>query len=98
MTLFVPRKKDPRKPIKDPFHFYRITTLHDDTGVGGNTGPKLSSLLTDGAGNGGTLHLTLGVDDLEKAVVSLVPFANVLPTAWACSSASGPFSPAIAPP
>jgi len=27
-------------------------------------GPQLSSLLTDGAGNGGALHLTLGVDDL----------------------------------
>ena len=39
-------------------------SLHDNTGVGGNTGPKLSSLLTDGTGNGGTLHLTLVVDDL----------------------------------
>lgn len=38
--------------------------LHDNTGVGGDTGPKLSSLLTDGAGDGGALHLTLGVDDL----------------------------------
>ena len=83
MTLFVPRKKDPRKPIKDPFHFYRITTLHDDTGVGGNTGPKLSSLLTDGAGNGGTLHLTLGVDDLEKANVSRVRIVEMLPTSLA---------------
>lgn len=39
-------------------------SLHDDTGVGGNTGPKLSSLLTDRTGDGGSLHLTLGVDDL----------------------------------
>ena len=27
--------------------------------------PKLSSLFTDGAGNSGTLHFTLGVDDLN---------------------------------
>lgn len=40
-------------------------SLHDDTGVGGDTGPELSSLLTDRAGNGGSLHLTLGVDDLD---------------------------------
>jgi hypothetical protein len=39
-------------------------SLHDNTGVGGNTGPQLSSLLTDGTGDGGTLHLTLVVDDL----------------------------------
>jgi hypothetical protein len=38
--------------------------LHDDTGVAGNTGPELSSLLTDRASDGGALHLTLGVDDL----------------------------------
>ena len=46
--------------------FIRVSlSLHDDTGVGGDTGPELSSLLTDGAGDGGSLHLTLGVDDLE---------------------------------
>jgi len=28
-------------------------------------GPKLSGLLTDGASDGRTLHLTLGVDDLR---------------------------------
>lgn len=38
--------------------------LHHDTGVGGNTGPQLSSLLSDGAGDGRALHLTLGVDNL----------------------------------
>ena len=43
-----------------------LLSLHDDTGVGGNTGPKLSSLLTDGTSDGGSLHLTLGVDDLSK--------------------------------
>jgi hypothetical protein len=32
----------------------------------GNTyRPELSSLLTDGASDGRTLHLTLGVDDLR---------------------------------
>jgi len=38
-------------------------SLHDDTGVGGDTGPQLSSLLGDGASDGRSLHLTLGVDD-----------------------------------
>ena len=33
----------------------------------GNTyGPQLSSLLSNGASDGGTLHLTLGVDDLYR--------------------------------
>lgn len=31
-------------------------------------GPKLSSLLGDGASNGGALHLTLGVDNLREAI------------------------------
>lgn len=39
--------------------------LHDDTRVGSDTGPQLSSLLADGAGDGRALHLTLGVDDLH---------------------------------
>lgn len=47
-------------------------SLHDDTGVGGDTGPELSSLLTDRAGNGGSLHLTLGVDDLKEWVSKLI--------------------------
>lgn len=46
------------------FYSVSLLSLHDDTGVGGNTGPELSSLLTDRAGDGGSLHLTLGVDDL----------------------------------
>jgi len=37
--------------------------LNDGTGAGGDTGPQISALLTDGAGNGRALHLTLGVDD-----------------------------------
>lgn len=50
--------------------FYSVSlSLHDDTGVGGDTGPELSSLLTDGTGDGGSLHLTLGVDDLQTELV-----------------------------
>jgi hypothetical protein len=49
----------------------QASTLHDDTGVAGNTGPQLSSLLTDGAGNGGALHLTLGVDDNTGVVLEV---------------------------
>lgn len=37
--------------------------LHDDARVGGDTGPQLGGLLADGAGDGGALHLALGVDD-----------------------------------
>lgn len=59
----------------DPFF------LHDDTGVGSNTlillvyfpglkgkrsyRPELRSLLSDRASDGGSLHFTLGVDDLS---------------------------------
>jgi hypothetical protein len=42
-------------------------TSHDDTGVGGNTRPELGGLLCDGAGDGGALHFTLGVDDLCRS-------------------------------
>lgn len=40
----------------------------DGAGGGGNTGPDVGALLGDGASDGGTLHLTLGVDD-DGAVV-----------------------------
>merc|ERR1712080_528425 len=45
--------------------------LHDDTRVAGNTGPQLGSFLTDGAGNGGALHLTLGVDNDAGVVLKV---------------------------
>jgi len=35
----------------------------DGASVGGNSGPELSALLGDGAGDGGSLHFSLGVDD-----------------------------------
>lgn len=34
-------------------------------------GPELSSFLSDGTGNGGTLHLTLGVDDNSCVVLEV---------------------------
>jgi hypothetical protein len=34
-------------------------------------GPQLSSLLAYGSGDGGALHLTLGVDDLSTAIISI---------------------------
>jgi len=42
----------------------------------GNLGPQIGALLGDGSGNGGTSHLTLGVDDdtgiiLEVELVAL---------------------------
>lgn len=53
---------------KDIFVFvpcpkFNFPHLHDDARVGGDTGPQLGGLLADGAGDGGALHLALGVDD-----------------------------------
>lgn len=42
--------------------------LNDGTGAGSDTGPQIGALLTDGAGNGRSLHLTLGVDDDTSVV------------------------------
>ena len=39
--------------------------------MGGNTGPKLSALLSDGASDTGTLHLALGVDDDAGVVLEV---------------------------
>ncbi|EGX95503.1 hypothetical protein CCM_00157 [Cordyceps militaris CM01] len=44
-------------------HSSSTLPLHDDARVGGDTGPQLRGLLADGAGDGGALHLALGVDD-----------------------------------
>ena len=46
-------------------------TSHDDTRVGGDTRPELGSLLCDGAGDGGALHFTLGVDDHTRVVLEV---------------------------
>jgi len=45
--------------------------LHDNTGVGGDTGPKLSSLLSNGTSDGRSLHLTLGVDNDTGVVLEV---------------------------
>jgi hypothetical protein len=47
-------------------HISRAPIIYDD---GITYRPKLSSLLTDGAGNSGTLHFTLGIDDLTEYVL-----------------------------
>lgn len=51
--------------------------LHDDTRVRGNTGPQVGALLGNGASDGGTLHLTLGVDN-DTGVVLKVEENTVL--------------------
>lgn len=61
--------------------FLSPPSLHDDTRVAGNTGPQLGSLLTDGAGNGGALHLTLGVDN-DAGVVLKVEEDTVESLPW----------------
>jgi hypothetical protein len=60
-VLEIPHANNPSPPE---------TRLHDNTRVAGNTGPELSSLLADGAGDGRALHLTLGVDDLRGLLAS----------------------------
>lgn len=42
--------------------FWYVFGLDDGTGVGGDTRPEVGALLGDGTGDGGTLHLALGVD------------------------------------
>lgn len=39
------------------------SSLDDGTGVGGDTWPEVSALLCDGSSDGGSLHVTLGVDN-----------------------------------
>ena len=43
--------------------FHQSLCSDDGAGVGGDSGPELGALLGDGAGDGGALHLALGVDD-----------------------------------
>lgn len=63
---------DPAHGISHRHRQIAAHRLHHNTRVGGNTGPQLSGLLTDGAGNGGALHLTLGVDDLKPQSSAIV--------------------------
>lgn len=53
-----------------------IVCSDDGASVGGDSGPELSALLGDGAGDGGSLHFALGVHDdacvvFEVQVVAL---------------------------
>lgn len=51
--------------------------LNNNTRVRGNSWPEVSALLTDGAGNGGALHLTLRVDN-DTSIVLEVEVDTVL--------------------
>ncbi len=55
----------------------KLVCSDDGTGVGGDSGPELSALLGDGAGDCGALHFALGVDDDACVVfeVQVVAFA-----------------------
>jgi len=46
-------------------------SLNDGAGVRGNTRPQVSALLSDGAGDGRSLHLTLGVDNDSGVVLKV---------------------------
>lgn len=52
-------------------HLDNIVYLNNNTRVGGNSGPEVSTLLTNGTGDSGTLHLTLGVDDDTSVVLEV---------------------------
>lgn len=67
----VPESCVRRNSAMPKINFAQINPLHDNTGVAGNTGPELGSLLTDGAGDGRALHLTLGVDDDTSVVLEI---------------------------
>lgn len=58
-------------------------SLDHSAGCGGNLGPEVSTLLSDGAGDGGSLHLTLGVHNDASVVLKVqedtVPTAPRLP-------------------
>lgn len=56
---------------KNYFFVFVFLFLNNNTRVGGNSGPEISALLTNGAGNGGTLHLTLGVDNDTSIVLEV---------------------------
>lgn len=60
-------------PFKKKLSFFPPSSLHlhDDARVGGNTGPQLRGLLADGAGDGGALHLALGVDNDAGVVLKV---------------------------
>jgi hypothetical protein len=45
--------------------------LHNSAGRAGNTGPQIGALLSHRSGNGGTLHLTLGVHDHASVVLEI---------------------------
>lgn len=51
--------------------------LNNNTRVRSNSGPQVSTLLSDGTSDGGTLHLTLGVDD-DTGVVLEVQVHTIL--------------------
>jgi hypothetical protein len=53
------------------------TILNDNTRVGGDSGPEVGALLGNGAGDGGSLHLTLGVDN-DTGVVLEVEVDTIL--------------------
>lgn len=45
--------------------------LNHNSGVGGNTGPQVSALLSDGSSDSGSLHLSLGVDNDTGVVLEV---------------------------
>ena len=52
-------------------HFFWDIVLDHSAGCGGDFGPEISTLLSDGASDGGTLHLSLGVNNDSSVVLEV---------------------------
>ena len=63
--------QDARKEGEKQCKVLCFARLDDRTGVGGNSWPDIGALLGNGTSDGGTLHLTLGVDDNTGVVLEV---------------------------
>jgi len=62
-----------------------LRNLHNSAGSGGDTGPQVGALFTNGTGDGRALHFTLGIDNdtsvIFKVKEDAVPSTPSLPLA-----------------
>lgn len=61
--------------------YKRYGRLHNNTRVGSNSWPQVSTLLGNRSSDGRTLHLTLRVDD-DTGIVLEVQVGTILPSPW----------------
>jgi len=68
----------------------KSSRLHDGASVGGNARPQVGALLANGARDGGTLHLALGVDDDTSVVCARQQSTNTACEPRAASAYTSP--------